>query len=404
MDRLRQALGDSGLTYMGQSYGTLLGLTYAALVPHPHQGHGARQRHRSRAVVRPDHPGAGRRLREHAQRVLHLVCRQHRLPVAPGPGPHRRVGGTARRGGDVHRRRPAGAASPEWGSSTTPCSTRSTPSRSGRSWERRWRPHASGNGAPVVALSNRYNTGGSTNADAASTAIDCLDHPVSRDLATYGALAASLAASAPCSARCWRGARRAVLSGPCPRPGPSGRWPPPVHRPSSWWEPPRTQRRPTPGRSACPRSSPGRAAHPRGRRPRGLLLQRMRPGRRPDLPGQRPDAGAGHRLQFVAERRRRSAAGEAVGPASHRKHDDPARRRDDGHAGRLGRRGAAFVHAGRIARRAAAPSPLALAGTAELHGHSLPVALPGQLHADRRQWGRIPRHGRGRPTAAQSRR
>ena len=33
MDRLRQALGDSGLTYMGQSYGTLLGLTYASLFP-----------------------------------------------------------------------------------------------------------------------------------------------------------------------------------------------------------------------------------------------------------------------------------------------------------------------------------------------------------------------------------
>ena len=33
MDRLRQALGDSALTYMGQSYGTLLGLTYAALFP-----------------------------------------------------------------------------------------------------------------------------------------------------------------------------------------------------------------------------------------------------------------------------------------------------------------------------------------------------------------------------------
>ncbi len=33
MDRLRAALGDSGLTYMGQSYGSLLGLTYAALFP-----------------------------------------------------------------------------------------------------------------------------------------------------------------------------------------------------------------------------------------------------------------------------------------------------------------------------------------------------------------------------------
>ena len=33
LDRLRQALGDSSLTYMGQSYGSLLGLTYAALFP-----------------------------------------------------------------------------------------------------------------------------------------------------------------------------------------------------------------------------------------------------------------------------------------------------------------------------------------------------------------------------------
>jgi hypothetical protein len=56
---------------------------------------------------------------------------------------------------------------------------------------------AAGNGAPVVALSNHYNTGGSTNADDAATAVDCLDHPVSRHLATYSALATSLAASAP---------------------------------------------------------------------------------------------------------------------------------------------------------------------------------------------------------------
>ena len=33
MERLRIALGDSGLSYMGQSYGSLLGLTYASLFP-----------------------------------------------------------------------------------------------------------------------------------------------------------------------------------------------------------------------------------------------------------------------------------------------------------------------------------------------------------------------------------
>jgi hypothetical protein len=56
---------------------------------------------------------------------------------------------------------------------------------------------ASGNGAPVVTQSNHYNTGGSTNADDAATAIDCLDHPASRNLAAYPALASSLATSAP---------------------------------------------------------------------------------------------------------------------------------------------------------------------------------------------------------------
>ena len=56
---------------------------------------------------------------------------------------------------------------------------------------------AAGNGAPVVALSTHYNTGGSTNADDAEQAIDCLDHPVSRNLASYSVLADTLQASAP---------------------------------------------------------------------------------------------------------------------------------------------------------------------------------------------------------------
>ena len=33
LDRIRAALGDSGLTYIGHSYGTLLGATYAELFP-----------------------------------------------------------------------------------------------------------------------------------------------------------------------------------------------------------------------------------------------------------------------------------------------------------------------------------------------------------------------------------
>ena len=56
---------------------------------------------------------------------------------------------------------------------------------------------AAGNGAPVVAMSDRYNQNGSTNQDDAAVAIDCLDHPVSHDLAAYGDLADLLKASAP---------------------------------------------------------------------------------------------------------------------------------------------------------------------------------------------------------------
>ena len=33
LDRIRAALGDAQLTYMGQSYGTLLGATYAQMFP-----------------------------------------------------------------------------------------------------------------------------------------------------------------------------------------------------------------------------------------------------------------------------------------------------------------------------------------------------------------------------------
>ena len=33
MDRLRQSLGDAKLTYLGYSYGTVLGSTYAQLFP-----------------------------------------------------------------------------------------------------------------------------------------------------------------------------------------------------------------------------------------------------------------------------------------------------------------------------------------------------------------------------------
>jgi hypothetical protein len=55
----------------------------------------------------------------------------------------------------------------------------------------------SGNGSPASSMSGHYSSGGSTNGAVAEQAIDCLDHPVDRDPATYPALAAQLGQSAP---------------------------------------------------------------------------------------------------------------------------------------------------------------------------------------------------------------
>jgi hypothetical protein len=55
----------------------------------------------------------------------------------------------------------------------------------------------SGNGVGILAMSDRYNTAGDPNVDDANLAIDCLDHPVSRDLSSYAALATQDAQAAP---------------------------------------------------------------------------------------------------------------------------------------------------------------------------------------------------------------
>jgi pimeloyl-ACP methyl ester carboxylesterase len=195
MDRLRAALGDSGLTYMGQSYGTLLGLTYAALFPTHVRAMvldsvidpalSFNQMTEGQAVgfesVLDDFFSwcaatptcAWRPAGDPTTAVLALLASAAAGPAAGG--------GQAAGAGELYDALLDGLYArsdwPQLGSALA--------------------ADAAGNGAQVVAMSDHYNQGGSTNGDDAAIAVDCLDHPVSRDPAAYGDLAAQLTSSAP---------------------------------------------------------------------------------------------------------------------------------------------------------------------------------------------------------------
>ena len=234
-------------------------------LPDPHPGHGARQRDRPCAVVRPDHPGAGRRLRAHAQRVLRLVRRQHRVPVASRARTRPRalvallqgrgdVTGAGRRRRQRRRRRaalrrrarlallPVGVAAARFGVG------------------RRHRRQRGAGGRAVGPLQHRRlhqrRRGGHR---------DRLPRPpgVAPRCASYGALAASVAASAPVFGPllAWGEAGCAVWPVPADPDGRAGGRPGLAAHPRRR-APPTTPPRPTPGRSACPRSSTAACCSP----------------------------------------------------------------------------------------------------------------------------------------------
>jgi len=196
MDQLRAALGDGGLTYMGQSYGSLLGLTYASLFPaHVRamvldgvidpaltfnqitQGQAAGFESVLNAFFAwcaGSSACSWRPAGDPTAALLAQIAAGATTPVPAGAG---RVAGA----GELYNALLDGLyARSEW-------------PRLGAALA----ADAAGNGAPVVAMSDHYNMNGSTNGSAAALAIDCLDHPVSHQLAAYGYLAALLKASAP---------------------------------------------------------------------------------------------------------------------------------------------------------------------------------------------------------------
>jgi len=196
LDRIRAALGDATLSYMGQSYGTLLGATYAGMFPT-----------RVRAMV--------------LDSAVDPALTSNQMVLAQATGFEQSL--------DEFFTWCAGSASCPWRPSGDPTAavlaliqeSRQQPLAAGdggavgpgqlydalldglyarSDWARLGEAlagAAAGNGAPALAMSSGYTTNGSSNGADAGTAISCLDHPVSPDLAIYPALAAADGAAAP---------------------------------------------------------------------------------------------------------------------------------------------------------------------------------------------------------------
>lgn len=196
LDRIRQALGDPTLTYIGHSYGTLLGATYAQMFP---------TRVRAMVLDAAIDPAMStdEYVLEQAEALEGVLddflswCRgTSSCPWVLSANPTSDLLGLI----DKARQQPIPAAG---GRSAGPgeiydalldglYSRGDWPSLGDALGEA-----ASGNASGVLSMSDSYRRNGSTNGSDAGQAIDCLDHPVSRDTSSYAALAAADASEAP---------------------------------------------------------------------------------------------------------------------------------------------------------------------------------------------------------------
>jgi pimeloyl-ACP methyl ester carboxylesterase len=196
MERLRIALGDSGLSYMGQSYGTLLGLTYASMFPtHVHAMV-------LDSVIDPAltlnqlTEGQADGFEASLQAFFSWCAGTSACPWHNGADPTNTL--LAQIASSEANPVPAG------GSRTAGAGELYDALLEGLYSETDWSElgdalaaDVAGNGAPVVTMSDHYNENGSSNGDDAAVAIDCLDHPASQDLGAYSYLADLFKASAP---------------------------------------------------------------------------------------------------------------------------------------------------------------------------------------------------------------
>ena len=186
MERLRIALGDSGLSYMGQSYGSLLGLTYASLFP----------THVTpmvlNSVIDPAlsfnqiTQGQANGFEASLQSFFSWCAGTNACPWRTGADPTSSL---------LALIASSAAAPVEAGNSRTAGAGELFDALFGRLYPRADWPELGaalaanlpgGNGAQIVSMSDIYNKNGSSNGGDAALAIDCLDHPVSHDLRVLG--------------------------------------------------------------------------------------------------------------------------------------------------------------------------------------------------------------------------
>ncbi len=195
LDRIRAALGDARLTYMGQSYGTLLGATYAQMFPtHVRamvldgaidpalsseqfvidQSEGFEESLTSFFLWCSTAHCAWRPTVDPTTAVLDLIDQAGLSPLPAGDG---QTAGP----GDIYDALLAGLYSEsDWPRLAAALSEA-----------------AAGDGGGVLAMTTTYNTAGSSNLAEANTAINCLDHPTATQLSAYPQMAAAAGASAP---------------------------------------------------------------------------------------------------------------------------------------------------------------------------------------------------------------
>ena len=195
LDRIRAAVGDATLTYIGHSYGTLLGATYAELFP---------THVRAMVLDGAIDPASTTTAyaTEQAMSLESALGTFFAWCAADASCPWRPTGDpTAALLGLIQQTRTEPLAAD--GGTAGPAELYDA-LLAGLESQSSWPTLASalaaaqhGDGAPVVAMTNRYETGGSPNAAEAEQAIDCLDHPVDRNLASFVGLASSIGQSAP---------------------------------------------------------------------------------------------------------------------------------------------------------------------------------------------------------------